>query len=74
MQDHHGKVISGSPNPTTETFEVIFVKNHDNLNGIKCPNCGASINIGQEKCEYCGSTVTINNTFKIDSIRKIINK
>ena len=74
MQDHQGKVISGSPNPTTETFEVIFIKNHDNLNGLKCPNCGASIGVNQDKCEYCGSNVTIKNTFKIDSIKRIINK
>ena len=68
-EDHSGKIISGSPKPITEKFEVIFVKYYGENQNNKCPNCGASIT--GEKCEYCNTTFR-NSDFKIDSIKKII--
>ena len=69
MQDHNGKIVSGSTSPVTEKFEVIFVKNYDNQASVKCPNCGASVS--GSKCEYCGTQVRVTE-FRIDSIKKII--
>lgn len=69
-QDSNGKIISGSPAPVNERFEVIFVKNYGDKSNNKCPNCGATITT--DKCEYCGTAINLNKEFKIDSIKKII--
>ena len=67
MIDSTGKVISGSMVPTTESFEVLFIKKNSKVN--KCPSCGA--NVDKEYCDYCKTKVN-DNDYKIDSIRKII--
>ena len=69
MQDYNGKILSGTNKPITEKFEVMFIKNYDDRDSIKCPNCGATVK-GNE-CEYCGTAVR-NSDFRIDSIRKIV--
>lgn len=71
--DKNGYIISGSRDKVTESFEVIFKKEFGNENKeiTNCPNCGAAIN--GLKCEFCRSTIK-NPEFKINSIRKIIDK
>lgn len=70
--DKNGYVISGSRNQKiTEKFEVMFRKDFERKEIIKCPNCGAEI-IGN-KCDFCRSTIK-NVEFKISSIKKIIDE
>jgi len=72
MQNHNGEIISGSINPTTESFEVTFVKDYGSNKNTKCPNCGATVELNNSICEYCGTNVR-STDFKIDSIKKIID-
>ena len=72
MQNHNGEIISGSINPITESFEVIFVKDYGSNKNTKCPNCGATVELNNSVCEYCGTNVR-STDFKIDSIKKIID-
>ena len=39
-----------------------------NQTSIKCPNCGASINIQNQKCEYCSSEIIIKSFNTISNI------
>ena len=66
-----GKIVNGSPTkPLNEKFEVIFIKQVDNNEKFRCPNCGA--NVTGTTCEYCNSKITNSGEFRIDSIKKIV--
>lgn len=66
-----GYIVSGSrSNIINEKFEVVFRKEFNNNEVVKCPNCGA--NIVGNKCEYCRSTIK-NTDFRISSIKKIVD-
>ncbi len=68
MEDYSGQIISGTTEPITEAFEVVFVKSVQK-DGIKCPNCAATVTDGV--CDYCGTEVK-STDFEIDSIKKIV--
>lgn len=69
--DKKGFVISGKRDEhVTERFEVIFRKEFEAKEIVKCPNCGATIT--GNKCDFCRSTIK-NEEFKISSIKKIID-
>ena len=70
--DKNGYIISGSKeNKLTETFEVTFKKEYNKDNFQTCPNCGATVS--GKKCDYCRTTIK-DNTFKISSIKKVVNE
>lgn len=66
-----GVVISGSRDvKTTEKFEVIFRKDFETEDVTNCPNCGATVT--GNKCDFCRTSLK-NVSFKINSIKKIVN-
>ena len=70
--DKNGYIVSGSKeNKLTETFEVTFKKEYNKDNFQICPNCGATVS--GKKCDYCRTTIK-DNTFKISSIKKVVNE
>lgn len=70
--DKNGYIVSGSKeNKLTETFEVTFKKEYNKDNFQTCPNCGATVS--GKKCDYCRTTIK-DNTFKISSIKKVLNE
>ena len=69
--DKDGNVISGERfKPVTEKFEVVFRKDFQKEENVKCPNCGA--NIVGNKCEYCRTAIK-DSDFKISSIKRVID-
>ena len=35
------------------------------IQGLKCPNCGATVSIDQTECDYCGSRLFISSFYSI---------
>lgn len=67
-----GEIISGyRKTPITEKFEVEFRKYFESHDINKCKNCGAVVT--GSKCDYCRTPVQ-NDEFRINSIRKIVEK
>ena len=61
--DKDEKVIRGSnTHKINIEYLITFVKKSDNKDNImKCPNCGASVDIvTSAKCEYCGSIIVVD--------------
>lgn len=69
--DKNGYVVSGSRDRVTEKFEVMFRKDFERKEIIKCPSCGAEV-VGN-KCDFCRTTIK-NVEFKISSIKKIVDE
>lgn len=70
--DKNGYIMSGNRDKKiTEKFEVMFRKDFERKDIVKCPNCGAEV-VGN-KCSFCRSTIK-NVEFKISSIKKIIDE
>lgn len=70
--DGNGEIISGYRNTKiTEKFEVEFRKYFESHDINKCSNCGAVVT--GSKCDYCRTPVQ-NDEFRINSIRKIVEK
>lgn len=66
-----GFVISGDRSRViSEKFEVIFRKNYEHEDLIKCPGCGATVT--GTICEYCRTPIKLEN-YKISSIKKIVD-